>query len=162
MTPSFSDSCLASNLEATRESQLCSPVHPQAASSLSKMTASNQGPPFLHYKASHSSAYLCHDCCSTTKAPLSFTISWSLLKLMSIESVIPSHHLILCHQLLLLPSVFPSIRVFSNESALHNRWSKYLSFSFSISPSNKYSELISFRILWFDLLGVQEIINSLL
>ena len=74
------------------------------------------------------------------------TISWSLLKFMSIESVMPSNHLILCHSLLLLPSVFPSIRVFSNESALHIRWPEYWSFSFSNSPSNEYSELISFRI----------------
>ena len=82
---------------------------------------------------------------------LSFTISWSLLKLMSIESVMPSSHLILCRPLLLLPSIFPSIRIFSNEPVLHIRWPKYGSFSFSISPSNKYSGLISFRIDWFDL-----------
>ena len=77
------------------------------------------------------------------QASLSFSISWSLLKLMSIESVMPSNHLNLCHPLLLLPSVFPSIRVFSNESALYIRWPKYWSFSFSISPSNQYSGLIS-------------------
>ena len=82
-------------------------------------------------------------------------ISWSLLKLMSIESVMPSNHLILCHPLLLLLSVFPSIRVFSNELVLCISWPKYWSFSFSISPSNKYSGLISFRIDWFDLLAVQ-------
>ena len=82
--------------------------------------------------------------CSMPVFP-AFTISWSLLKLMSIESVMPSNHLILCHPLLLLPSVFPSIRVFSNESFLHIRWPKYWSFSFSISPSNEYSGLISFR-----------------
>ena len=86
---------------------------------------------------------------------LSFTISWSLLKLMSIESVMPSNHLILCCPLLLLPSVFPSIRVFSSESALPIRWPKYWSFSFSISSSKEYSWLISFRIDWFDLLAVQ-------
>ena len=80
------------------------------------------------------------------QASLSFTISWSLLKLMSIESVMPSSHLILCRPLLLLPSIFPSIRVFSNELALHIRWPKYWSFSFSISPSNEYLGLISFRI----------------
>ena len=80
------------------------------------------------------------------QASLSFTISWSLLKLMSTESVMPSNHLILCHPLLFLPSIFPSIRVFSSESALHIRWPKYWSFSFSISPSNEYSGLISFRI----------------
>ena len=80
------------------------------------------------------------------EASLSFTISWNLLKFMSIESVMLSNHLILCHPLLLLPSIFPSIRVFSSEKALHIRWSKYWSFSFSISPSNVYSGLISFRI----------------
>ena len=93
---------------------------------------------------------------------MSFTISWSLLKLMSIDSVMPSKHLILCHPLLLLPSIFPSFRVFSNESALHIRWPKYWSFSFSISPFNEYSELISFRIDWFDILAVQWIFKSLL
>ena len=96
------------------------------------------------------------------QASLSFTISWSLLKLMSIESLIPSNHLILCRPLLLLPCIFPSIRVFSSELALHIRWPKWWSFSFSISPSNEYSELISFRINWFDLLAVQGILRSLL
>src|SRR5574341_461489 len=81
---------------------------------------------------------------------------------MSIESVMPSNHLILCYPLLLLPSIFPSIRVFSNESVLHIRWPKYWSFSFSISPSNEYSGLIPFRIDWFDLLAVQGILKSLL
>ena len=89
------------------------------------------------------------------QASLSFTISQSLLKLMSIESVMPSNHLILCYPLRLLTSIFPSIRVFSNESGLHIRWPKYWSFSFSISPSNEYSGLISFRIDWFDLFAVQ-------
>ena len=88
------------------------------------------------------------------QASLSFTISQSLLKLMSIELVMPSNHLILCHPLPLLPSIFPSIRVFSNESALCIGWPKYWSFIFSISPSNEYSGLISFRIYWFDLLAV--------
>ena len=83
-------------------------------------------------------------------ASLSFTLSQSLLKLMSIESVMPSNHLVVCHLLLLLPSIFTSIRVFTNELALHIRWPKYWSFSFSISPSNEYSGLISFRIDWFD------------
>ena len=92
---------------------------------------------------------------------LSFTMSRSLLKLMSIESVMPSNHLILCRPLL-LPSIFPSIRVFSNELALHMRWPKYWSFSFSISPSNEYSGLISFRFDWFDLLAVQGTLKSLL
>ena len=89
------------------------------------------------------------------QAFLSITDSWSLLKLMSIEVVIPSNLLILCRPILLLPSFFPSIRVFSKESVLHIRWPKYCSFSFSISPSNEYSGLISFRIDWFDLLAVQ-------
>ena len=96
------------------------------------------------------------------QASLSITSSWSLLKLMSIKSVIPSNHLILCHLLLLLPSIFPSIRVFSNESVLCIRWSKYWSFSFSISPSNEYSGLISFRIDLFDPLAVQGMRKSLL
>ena len=94
------------------------------------------------------------------QAFLPFTISQSLHKLMSIESVMPSHHLILCQPLLLLPSIFPSIRVFSNESALHIRWPRY--WSFSISPSNEYLKLISFKIDWFDLLAVQGILKSLL
>ena len=96
------------------------------------------------------------------QAPLSFTISQSLLKLMSIESVIPSNHLLLCSPLLLLPSIFPSIKVFYNESALCIRWPKYWSFSFSISPSNEYSGLISFRIDLFDLVTVQGTLKSLL
>ena len=96
------------------------------------------------------------------QASLSFTISQSLLKLMSIESVMPSSHLLLCHPLLLLPSIFLSIRVFSDESVLWVRWLKYWSFSFSISPSNEYSGLISFRIDWFDLLAVQGTLKSLL
>ena len=96
------------------------------------------------------------------QASLSFTVSLSLLKLMSIQLMMPSNHLILCCQLLLLPSVFPSIRVFSNESALHLRWSKCWSFSFSSSPSNECSGLISFRSDWFDLLAVQGTFKSLL
>ena len=93
---------------------------------------------------------------------LSITNSQSLLKLMSIGSVMPSNHVILCHPLLLLPSIFPNIRVFSNESVLHIKWPKHWSFSYSISPSNEYSRLISFRIDWFDLLAVQGILESLL
>ena len=93
---------------------------------------------------------------------LSITNSWSLLKLRSIESVMPSNHLILCHPLLLLPSIVPSIRVFSNESALYIRWPKYWSFSFNISPSNEYSGLISFKMDWLDLLAVQGTLKSLL
>ena len=96
------------------------------------------------------------------QASLSFTISQSLLKLMSLESVMPSNRFILCHPLLLLPSIFPSIRVFPSESALRIRWPKYWSFSFSISPTNEYSGLISFRIDWFDLLAVQGTHKSLL
>ena len=92
---------------------------------------------------------------------LSFTISWSLLKLTSIELVMPSNHLILCHPFLLLPAIFPSTKVFS-ESLLCIRWPKYWSFSFIISPSNEYSGLISFRIDWFDLLAVEGTIKSLL
>ena len=88
-------------------------------------------------------------------ASLSITNSWSLFKLMSINLVMPSNHLILCHPLLLLPSVFPSIKVFSNESVLHIRWPKYCSFSFSISPSSEHLGLISFRMDWLDLLAVQ-------
>ena len=95
------------------------------------------------------------------QASLSITNSQNLFKLMSIESVMPSNHLALCHSLLLLLSIFPSIRVFSNESALHIRWPKYWSFSFSISPSNEYLGLISFWIDWLDLLAVQGTIKSL-
>ena len=97
-----------------------------------------------------------------SQASLSITNTWSLLKLMSIESVMPSNHLILCCLHLLLPSIFPSIRVFSNESVLHTRWPKYWSFSFNISSSNEYSGLISFRIDWLDFLAVQGTLKSLL
>ena len=96
------------------------------------------------------------------QASLLITSSWSLLKLMSIESVVPSNHLILCCSLFLSPSIFPSIRVFSIESVLRIRWPKYWSFSFSISPSNEYSGLISFRMDWLDLLAVQGTLKSLL
>ena len=96
------------------------------------------------------------------QASLSITNSQSLLKLMSIKLVMPSNHLILCHPLLLLPSIFPSTRVFANESVLRIGWPKYWSFSFSISPSNEYSGLISFRMDWFDLLAVQGTLKSLL
>ena len=96
------------------------------------------------------------------QASLSFTISWSALKFMSIELVMPSNHLILYHSLLLLPSIFPSIRVFSSESALHIRWPNCWSFSFSISPSSEYSGLISFRIDWFDPLAHKGTLKSLL
>ena len=96
------------------------------------------------------------------KASLSFTNSWSLLKLMSIKSVMPSNHYTLCRPLLLPPSIILSTRVFSNESVLHIRWPKYRSFSFSISPSNEYSGLISFRMDWLDLLAVQGTLKGLL
>ena len=96
------------------------------------------------------------------QASLSITNSWSLLKPLSIESVIPSNHLILCHPLLLPPSIFPSVRVFSNELTLRIRWPKYWSFSFNISPSNEYSGLISFRMDWLDLLAVQGALKNLL
>ena len=96
------------------------------------------------------------------QASLSITNSWSLPKLTSIESVMPSNHLILCRPLLLLPSIFPSIRGFSNESALRIRWPKYWNFSFSISPSNEYAGLISFRMDWLDLLEVHGTLKSLL
>ena len=96
------------------------------------------------------------------QASLSVTNSWSLLRLMSIESVIPSNHLILCHPLLLLPSIYPRVRIFSNESVLRIRWPKYWSFSFSVSPSSEYSGLISFRIDWLDFLAVQGTLKSLL
>ena len=105
---------------------------------------------------------LCDPMNHSTQASLSITKSLSSPKPMSIELVMPSNHLILCRPLLLLPSVFPSIRVFSNESVLHIRWPKYWSFSFSISPSYKYSGLISFRMDWLDLLAVQGILKSLL
>ena len=98
----------------------------------------------------------------STPGSLSSTISWSQLRFMSIESVMLSNHPILCHSLLLLPSIFSSIRVFSSESALRIRWSKYWNVSFSISPSNEYSGLISFRIGWFDFLAVQGTLESLL
>ena len=112
-------------------------------------------------------------CCSVVKShltlcdpmdssTLSLTISWSLAKFMFIESVMLSNHLIFCHPLLLLPSIFPSIKVFSNKSALCIRWPKYQTFSFSINSSNEHPGLISFRIDWFDLLAVQGTLKSLL
>ena len=97
-----------------------------------------------------------------TRAFLSFVISWRLLRITSTELAMPSNHLILCCPLLLLPSIFPSNRIFCNESALQIRWPTYWSFTFSIGPSNKYSGFISFRIDWFDLLAVQGTLKSLL
>ena len=105
---------------------------------------------------------LCHRWTAVRQASLSFTISQSLLKLMSTESVMPSNHLILCRPLLLLPSIFPSIRVFSNQLVFQTRWPKYWIFSFSNSPSNEYSEIISFKIDWFNLLAVQGTLKSIL
>ena len=105
---------------------------------------------------------LCDPMTAAYQASLSITSSWSLHKLMSIESVMPSNHLIFCRPLLLLPPIPPSIRVFSNESTLGMRWPKYWSFSFSISPSNEYPGLISFRMDWLDLLAVQGTLKSLL
>ena len=105
---------------------------------------------------------LCDGINCSTSGFLSFTISWSLLKLTSIELVMPSNHLIVCHPLLLPPSIFPSIRVFSNESVLPIGWPNYWSISFSISPSNEYSGLISFRIDCLDLLAVQGTFKTLL
>ena len=101
-------------------------------------------------------------CTAARQSSLSITNSWSSPKLMFIESVLPSNHLILCRPLLLPPSIFPNITVFSNESALHIRWPKYQSFSFNISPSNDHPGLISFRMDWLDLLAVQGTLKSLL
>ena len=101
-------------------------------------------------------------CTATCQASFSFSLSLSFLRLVSIELVMPPKHLILCHPLLLLPSIFPTIRVFSNESALCIRWTQYWSFSFSISPSNEYSGLISLRVDWLDLLAVEGTLKSLL
>ena len=122
------------------------------------------------YKEEFSSVQFNHSVVSNSATPwtaacqasLSITNSWSLLKLISIELVMPSNHLILCHPLLLLPLIFPSLRVFSNGSALRIRWPKYWSFSFNISPSNEHSGLISFRMDWFDLPEVQRTLKSLL
>ena len=109
-----------------------------------------------------SDSLLSHATLCSTPASLTFTISLSLLKLMSIESVMPSNHLILCCPLLLLPSIFPSIRFSSSDPSLHIRWPKYWRFSFSISPSNEYSGLTAFRIDWLDLLVVQGTVKNIL
>ena len=114
------------------------------------------------YSVAQSCPTLCDPWTAARQASLSFTISWSLLKLMSIESVKPSNHLIFCCPFLLLPSIFPSIRVFSNELALGIKRLMYGNFSFSISPSNEYSGTISFRIDWFDFLTVQGTLENLL
>ena len=119
----------------------------------------------LNYLQFSSVAQSCPTLCdlwtAIHQASLSITNSQSLLKLKSIKLVMPSNHLILCHPLLLLPSIFPSIRVFSSESVLHIRWPKYWSFSFNISPSNDYSGLIFFRMDWLDLIAIQGTLKSL-
>ena len=126
---------------------------------LTKFNQNNFSVQFSHWIVSNS---LGPHGSAAHQASLSITNSQRLLKLMPITSVMTSNHLILCHPLLLPPSIFPSIRVFSNESVLHIRWPKYWSFSFSISPSNEYSGLISFRMDWLDLLAVQGTLRSLL
>ena len=126
----------------------------------------NPRPPAYHFVQFSSVAHSCPTLCDPMDCSMpGFPVhhnSWSLLKLMSIDSVMPSNHLILYHSLFLPPSIFPSIRIFSNESVLHIRWPKYWSFSFSISPSKEYSGLISFRMDWLDLLAVQGTLKSLL
>ena len=115
---------------------------------------------FLQFSVQSLSCVQLCDPCAACQASLSVMNSWSLLKLMSIESMMPTNHLILCHPLLRLPSIFPSVRVFSHQSVLCIRWPKY--WRFSISPSNEYSGLISFKIDWLDLLAVQGTLKSLL
>ena len=119
-------------------------------------------PVFQFSSVAQSCPTLCNPWTAAHQASLSNTNSRSLLKLMPIETVMPSNHLILCRPLLLPPLIFPSIRVFSSESVLHIRWPKYWHFSFSISPSKEYSGLISFKMDWLDLLAVQETLKSLL
>ena len=126
-----------------------------------KLLAKQTLPPVQFSSVAQSCLTLCDPWTAARQASLSITNSWSLLKLMSIKLVMPSNHLILCRPLL-LSSIFPSIRFFSNESALHIRWPKHWSFSFSISPSNEYSGLISFRMDWLDLRLVQGALKNLL
>ena len=121
-----------------------------------------EGKVFLFFGALYTGVYICTPWTTAHQASLSITNSWSLPKIMSIKSVMPSNHLILCHPLRLLPSILPSIRFFPNESVLHIRWPKYWSFSFSISLSNGCSGLISFRIDWLGLLAVQGTLKCLL
>ena len=131
-------------------------------STLATINQHSFGSPFVIFQAFSHIWLFATPWTAACQASLSFAISWSLLKLMSIESVRPSNHFILCHPLLLLPSIFPTIkRLIYNESVLHIRWPKYWSFSFSISPSEESSRLISFRIDWFDLLAVQGTLKSL-
>ena len=122
----------------------------------------SRSPLFEFSSVAESCLTLCDPTDCSTQASLSITNSWGLFKLMSIESVMPSNHLMLCHPLLLLPSIFPGIRVFSNESFLCIRWPKYCSFCFSTNPSNEHPGLISFRIDWLDLNTVQGTLKSLL
>ena len=132
--------------ESHRQCSISSSVYTGVSVQFSRSVVSNSATPWT----------------TACQASLSITNSWSLPKLMSVESVMPSNHLILICPLLLLPSIFPSIRVFSNESALHIRWPKYWSFSFNISPSNEHPGLISFRMDWLDLLTVWGTLKSLL
>ena len=126
-----------------------------------KQTEVNNTLEGIHGRITEACLILCKPMDCSCQVSLSFTISWSLLKLMSIELLMPSNHLIVCHPLT-LPSIFTSIRVFSNESVLCIRWPKYYSFSFSINPSSEYSALISFRMDWFDVPAVQGILKSLI
>ena len=119
-----------------------------------KMSTCPSTPPSCNHSTSCLSHSVVSNWIAAQQASLSFTVSRGLLKLLSIESVMLSNHLILCHPVVILPSIFPSVRVFSSESALHISWPKYWSFSFSISPSNEHSGFISFRTDWFDLLAV--------
>ena len=129
---------------------------------LSSLVETLPSPPSVQFSPSVVSDSLRHQWTAARQASLSINNSWSLLKLMTIGSVMPSNHLIFCCPLLLSPSIFPSIKVFSNETALHIRWPKYWSFSFNISPSNEHPGLISFRMDWLDLLAVQGTLESLL
>ena len=133
------------------------------ALSLNTVSKANQMPfnPFVVQSLSHVQLFVTPWATASQVSP-SFTVSQTLLKLMSIESVMPSSHLVLCRPLLLLPSIFPSIRVFSSESVLRIRWPKYWSLNFNISPSNEHPGLISFRMDWLDLLAVQGTLKSLL
>ena len=145
------------------ESRTVPVVWPEAAETHGLQSHTRQRVQFRSFSSvAQSCPTLCNPMDCSSQASLSFTNSWSLLKLMSVELVMPSNHLILCRPLLLPPSVFPSIRVFSNESALPIRWSKYWSFSFSISPSSEQPGLISFRMDWLALLAVQGTLRSLL
>ena len=160
--------CGADGLSRGPWRPLSSPGAPVSALHIPSPSSPASPPPACVQSASQSVQSLSHVRLSATlwtatrQASLSITSSQSLLKLVSIELVMPSNYLILCHPLLLPPSIFPSIRVFSNQSVLHIRWPKYWSFTFNISPSDEYSGLISFRMDWLDLFAVQETLKSLL